>query len=74
LLITRRDEGVVDEHPALVQRDREDRHDLVAVDDRRRRVDREAAVGVAVVGDSEVGTRLEHAARSGRGGSSRRRR
>ena len=51
-----RDERVGHEVPAVLHRDREDRHDLVAVDDAPARVDREAAVGVSVVGDADIGT------------------
>ena len=43
--------------PRSFSDDREDRHDLVAVDLGAGGVDREAAVGVAVVGDAEVGAR-----------------
>ena len=54
---------------------RQDRHDLVAVDDVAVGVDGEAAVGVAVVGDAEVGAVLaRRGLRAGRGASSRRRR
>jgi len=40
-------------------RQREDGHDLVAVDDPSRGVDREAPVGVAVVGDPQIGAHLD---------------
>ena len=43
----------------LPHRQREDGQDLVAVDDLAVRVDREAAVGVAVEGEADVGTVLE---------------
>ncbi len=45
--------------PRSRMRQREDRHDLVAVDHRAGGVDRQAAVGVAVVGDAEVGAVLD---------------
>ena len=45
--------------PRVAHGEREDRQDLVAVDDGRRRRDREAAVGVAVVGDAQVGAVLD---------------
>ena len=50
------DDGVVLQRPALVQRQRADRQDRVAVDDVAVGRDRQAAVGVAVVGDADVGT------------------
>ena len=53
------DEGVVRQRALLAHRDGEDRHDLVAVDRRPGVVDGEAAVGVAVVGDPEVGALLD---------------
>ena len=51
---------VVAEHAALPHRDGEDGEDAVAVDDPAVRVDREAAVRVAVVRDPEVGADLAH--------------
>ena len=53
-------EGVVGELAALLHRDREDRHDAVAVDDLAVGVDCETAIGVAVVRDAHVGAVLEH--------------
>ncbi len=50
-----RDERVVLEVTAFLHRDGDDGHDLVAVDDVALRIDREAAVGVSVVGDADVG-------------------
>ncbi len=61
----RRDQRAVDEHAALGHREREDRHDLVAVDDAAEVVDGEAAVGVAVVGDAEVGAVVHDRGREG---------
>ena len=59
----------------LAHREREDRQDLVAVDDPARVVDGEAAVGVAVEGDADVGAVLEHRrSQRVRGGWSRSRR
>ena len=70
-----RDERVVHQVPALLHRHRQDRHDLVAVDDAAARVHREAAVGVAVVGDADVGSDAHDVRRPvSRGASSRRRR
>jgi hypothetical protein len=57
-----RHEGVVGESPALLEGEREDRHDLVAVDVVARGVDGQAPVGVAVVGDPEVGSGLDDGA------------
>ena len=45
---------------ALLEVQGQDRHDLVAVDDLARRVDGEAAVGVAVEGHADVGAVLAH--------------
>ena len=68
-------DGVVAQLAALVQRERADGQDLVAVDDLAGRVDGQAAVGVAVVRDAEVGAVLRTACdAAGRGGWSRRRR
>ncbi len=50
-----RDERALREQAATGHREREDGHDLVAVDDGARVVDREAAVGVAVVRDADGG-------------------
>ncbi len=58
----RGDEGVLAELAALFHAEREDRHDLVAVDDIAVRVDGEAAVGVSVVGDTHIGAGFEHGA------------
>ena len=52
----RRDERVAAQHTLLLHREREDRHDLVAVDLVPGRVDSETAVGVTVERDPEVGT------------------
>jgi hypothetical protein len=49
------DERVVGQSALLAQRQREDRHDLVAVDLLALRVHGQAAVGVAVEGDPHVG-------------------
>ena len=46
-------EGVLGQHAALAHGQGEDGHDLVAVDDLAGRVDGQAAVGVAVVGDAQ---------------------
>ena len=51
-----RDEGVVGEVAALFHRHGQDRHDLVTVDDGAVGIHRQAAVGVAVVCDSDVCT------------------
>ena len=51
---------VVVQLTGLPHRQREDREDLVTVDDLAARVHREAAVGVAVEGEPDVGTVLEH--------------
>ena len=51
----RGDQCAVSQHAALMHRGREDRHDPVAVDSVAIRIDRQAAVGVAVVGDAHVG-------------------
>ena len=49
------DEGIVGELTAVFERDGEDRHDLIAVDDLAGSVHGKAPVGVAVVRDAEVG-------------------
>ena len=54
------DDGVVGQPAPLAQRDREQREDLVAVDDLAVRVDRQAAVRVTVVRDADVGPVLDH--------------
>ena len=54
------DDGVVLERAALVHRQRADRQDHVAVDDLAVGGHGQAAVGVAVVGDPEVGALLPH--------------
>ena len=54
-----RDDGVLGEPALLVQREREDREELVAVDDVALGVDRQAAVGVAVEREADVGAVLE---------------
>ena len=59
----------------LPHRQREDGKDLVAVDDLPRRVDSQAPVGVAVEGETDVCTVLEHGClQHARGGSTRTRR
>ena len=51
----RGDESVVGELPTVFERDGEDSHDLIAVDDLAGSVHGKAPVGVAVVRDAEVG-------------------
>ena len=46
--------------PRSAEVERAHRHDLVAVDDPARRVDREDPVGVAVEGEPDIGARGEH--------------
>ena len=55
-----RDERVLHQVPALLHRDGQHRHDLVAVHDPAAGVDREAPVGVAVVRDADVGADPHH--------------
>ena len=70
-----RDDGVVAQRARLPHGQREDGQDLVAVDDGAGGVDGEAAVGVAVVGDAEVGAVLDDGGlAAARGGWSRSRR
>ena len=52
----RRDQGVVGELTGLLHGQSEHGHDLVAVDRRARGVDGQAAVGIAVVSDTEIGS------------------
>ncbi len=54
-----RDQGVAGQLAGFLHRQRQDHHDGVAVDDLAGGVDRQAAIGVAVVGQSEVGAVLE---------------
>jgi hypothetical protein len=53
--------------PSIAQRRRDQRHDLVAVDDAAGLVDDVHPVGVAVERDAEIGAGLEHLAPAGLG-------
>lgn len=53
-------DGVLPQRPGLPHAQRQDREDLVAVDLVARVVHGQAAVGVPVVGDTEVGAVLDH--------------
>ena len=55
-----RHEGLVGEHALLAHRERQERHDVVAVDVLAGRGHREAPVRVAVVRDTQVGAVLHH--------------
>ena len=51
----RGDDRVLSQLPGRLQRQRADREDLVTVDDLAVRIDGKAAVGIAVVGNAQIG-------------------
>jgi len=55
-----RDDSALGQPPCLVHGHREDREQLITVDDRTIGRDRETPVSVAVVGDTDIGSALDH--------------